>query len=170
MESLIHSSEALAGAVLLPDKAFFELQDALFTLHGLGPRYAQVQNTAVHGRQLSFAMLDIAQTAYDLITDHDRPRELGTFDQLASEAEGALFASLDAAFKNDSRTKNFATRQQMALALIRSREEGLAPSDRIGMLRTARWAKQYERRAWWVCKHRVEAYSASAINWPAMGM
>ncbi len=77
LKPLTHSTEALRGAVLLPDRAFVELQDPLFMLHGLGPRYALVQNATVHGRELSYAMLDLPGTSYDLITDHDAPRALG---------------------------------------------------------------------------------------------
>jgi hypothetical protein len=165
MESLIHSSEALAGAVLLPDKAFVEFRDALFALHGLGPRYALMQNATVQGRQLSYAMLDLPGTAYDLITDQDAPLELGTFEQLANAA-GALPVALDAAFKADRQTGGFTSRQQMALALIHAAADRVDQADQLAVLRAVRWAKRYELRADWLARHRVEAFAAASIDWP----
>lgn len=165
MEHYLHSSQVLKGAVLLADRGYVELHDPLFAMHGVGPRYALVQNATVHGRALSYAMLDLPGTGYDLITDHDQPRELGTFEQLVRVAGDGLHAAIDATFKADDRTGNFGSKQQLALALIRAVADGTMPADQLGLLRTARWAKQYELRAWWICKNRVEAYAAT-INWP----
>ena len=166
---MTHFTKALRGAVLLPDGAFVELQDPLFVLHGLGPRYALVQNATVHGRELSYAMLDLPGTSYDLITDHDAPRELGTLKQLAHVA-GALRPALDAAFKADRQTGGFASEQQMALALIRAAADPIDPTDQLAVLRTVRWAKRYELRADWLARHRAEALAAASIDWPALGL
>lgn len=146
-----------------------ELDDLLFSMHGLGPRYALVQNATVQGSQLSFAMLDLPGTAFDLITDHDAPQVLGTFEQLA-DAEGALRPALDAAFRSDRQTGGFASRQQMALALIRAEADGVDHLDQLAVLRTVRWAKRYELRADWLARHRLAAFTAASIDWRALGL
>ena len=170
MEQYLHSLDVLSSAVLLPDGTFVELQDPVFALHGLGPRYALVQNVDFHDRQLSYAMLDLPGTAYDLITDHDQPCELGTLEQLVCAAGGALHAAVDTAFRTDDRAGGFASKQQMALALIRAKADGITPVDQLGVLRAVRWAKRYELRAWWISQHRVEAFAAASIDWRALGI
>lgn len=155
--------------MLLPDKGFVELRDALFTLHGLGARYALVQSATVQGRQLSYAMLDLPGTAFDLITGHDAPRKLGTFELLANAA-GALRVALDAAFKIHRQTGGFISRQQMALALIRAAADRVDRADQLAVLRAVRWAKRYELRADWLARHRMEAFAAAWIDWPALGL
>lgn len=167
MMALGHSPESLERAAQLPEGSWVQLDDLLFSLHGLGPRYALVQNATVHGRQLSYAMLDLPGTAYDLITDHDAPQELGTLEQLA-HAAGALRPALDAAFKADRQTGGFASKQQMALALIRAAADRIDSADQLAMLRTVRWAKRYELRADWLARHRAEAFAAVSIDWQAM--
>lgn len=163
------SSESLQRAAQLPEGSWVQLDDLLFSLHGLGPRYALVQNATVHGRQISYAMLDLPGTAYDLITDHDAPQELGTPEQLG-HAAGALLPALDAAFKADRQTGGFASKQHMALALIRAAADRIDPADQLAVLRTVRWAKRYEVRADWLARHRVKAFVAASIDWPALGM
>jgi hypothetical protein len=161
-----HSSESQRAAQL-PEGSWVQLDDLLFSLHGIGPRYALVQNATVHGRQLSYAMLDLPGTAYDLITDHDAPHVVGTFEQLA-DAAGELRAALDAAFKADRQTAGFASKQQMALALIRAAADHVDHLDQLAVLRTVRWAKRYELRAHWLACHRVAAFMAASIDWQAM--
>lgn len=167
---LVHAPEMIEKAVLLPDGCYVQLDDPLFEQHNLGPRYSVVQNAVVDGRMLSYALLDLQDTTYDLITGDENPRLLGAFDEMARTQDGALYAALDAEFKSGRQTKNFATRQQMALALIRADADGVTAADEVGVLRVVRWAVQYERRAWWICKHRLEAYAADEINWKALGM
>ncbi|WP_170304357.1 hypothetical protein [Duganella radicis] len=145
------------------------LDDLLFSLHGIGPRYALVQNATVHGRQLSYAMLDLPGTAYDIITDHDAPHVPGTFQQLA-DAAGALRVTLDAAFKADRQTGGFASKQQMALALIRAAADHVDHLDQLAVLRTVRCAKRYELRADWLARHRAAAFMAASIDWRALGL
>lgn len=163
-----HSSESLQRAALLPEGSWVRLDDLLFSLHGLGPRYALVQNATVHGQERSYAMLELPGTAFDLITDHDAPQVLGTCEQLA--AGGALRAALDAAFKSDRQTGGFASRQQMALALIRAAADHVDRLDQLAVLRTVRWAKRYELRADWLARHRVAAFTAASIDWRALGL
>lgn len=165
-----HSSESLQRAALLPEGSWVRLDDLLFSLHGLGPRYALVQNATVHGHELSYAMLDLPGTAYDLITDHDAPHVLGTCEQLAVAAGGALCSALDAAFKSDRQTGGYASRQQMALALIRAAADRVDHLDQLAVLRTVRWAKRYELRADWLARHRVAAFTAASIDWRALGL
>lgn len=145
------------------------LDDLLFSLHGIGPRYARVQNATVNGQALSYAMLDLPGTAYDLITDHDAPYVLGTCEQLAVAAGGALCAALDAAFKSDRQT-DYTSQQHMALALVRAAAEHVDHLDQLAVLRTVRWAKCYELRADWLTRHRVEAFTAPSIDWRALGL
>lgn len=152
--------------MLLPDRAFVELEDTLFSLHGLGPRYALVQNTD-QGDLLSYATLDLPGSPYDLITHHDQPRVLGAFEQLV-QASGVLHSELDAAFKADRSTGRFASKQQMGLALIRASADGIDPDDQLAVLRTVRWAKRYELRADWLTRHRVEAFAVASIDWQAL--
>ena len=163
------SSESLQRAAQLPAGSWVQLDDLLFSLHGLGPRYALVQNETAYGRQLSYAMLDLPGTAYHLITDHDSPQELGTLEQ-RTLAAGALRPALDAAFKSDRQTGGFASKQQMALALIRAAAERIDPADQLAVLRTVRWAKRYELRANWLTRHRAAAFAAASIDWPAFGL
>lgn len=153
----------------MPEGCWVQLDGLLFSLHCLGPRYAQVQNATVHDRQLSYAMLDLPGTAYDLITDHDAPQALGTLDQLA-HAAGALRSALDAAFKADRQTGGFASKQQMALALIRAAADRIEPADQLAVLRAVRWAKRYELRADWLTRHRAEAFASASIDWPSLGL
>jgi hypothetical protein len=145
------------------------LDDLLFSLHGLGPRYALVQNAMVRGHELSYAMLNLPGSAYDLITDRDVPHVLGTFEQL-TEAAGALRAALDVAFKSDRQTGGFASRQQIALALIRAIADSNDHLDELAVLRTVRWAKRYELRADWLARHRVAAFTTTPIDWRALGL
>lgn len=161
-------AESLQRAAQLPEGSWVRLDDLLFSLHGLGPRYARVQNAKVHGHELSYAMLDLPGTAYDLITDHDAPHVLGTFEQLA-DADGALRAALDAAFKADRQT-GFVSKQQLGLALIRAAADRIYHLDQLAVLRTVRWAKRYELRADWLARHRVAAFTAASIDWCALGL
>jgi hypothetical protein len=163
------SFESLQRAAQLPEGSWVPLDDLLFSLHGLGPRCALVQNATVRGRQLSYAMLDLLGTAYDLITDHDAPHALGTLEQLA-HAAGALRPVLVTAFKADRQTGGFASKQHMALALIRAAADRFDPADQLALLRTVRWAKRYELRADWLARHRGEAFAAAPIDWPALGL
>lgn len=102
----------------LPHGHYVQLADPLFERHGLGTRYAQVQTAEVGNRVLAYAFLDLVDTTYDLTTSHDNPCDLGAFDDLARAGGDELYDALDTAFKKDSLAKRFATRQQMALALI----------------------------------------------------
>jgi hypothetical protein len=167
----MHSPELIEKAknVVLPHGCYVQLDDFLFEHHGLGARYALVQNMPKDGQVLSYAALDLPETTYDLISSDENPRALGTFDELMQSQGSTMYAALNAAFKIERHTKDFKTRQQMAFALIFVRFNGISYEDQIGMCRAARWAKQYERRAWWICKHRLEAYAAEKINWKAVG-
>ena len=168
--SHLHSLESLAAAVIIRHGNWVQLNDPLFTLRGLGPRYAQVNSATVEDRELSYAYLDMVETSYDLITSHDFPIDLGTFDELAMSGNRDLYHAFDMAFTAGNRNKNFATKQQMALALIMARVENTSPSDELAMRRIAKWVKVYERRAWWICKNRMLAYSMNEINWKALGL
>ena len=147
-----------------------QLDDLLFSLHGIGPRYARVENATVHGKAHSYAMLDPPGTAYDLLTAHDALHVLGACEQLAVAAGGALYAALDAAFKSDRQTSHYASRQHMALALIRAAADHVDRLDQLAVLRTVRWAKCYELRADWLARHRVETFTAASIDWRALGL
>lgn len=167
---MMHSPESLAAAVVIPHGNWVQLDDPLFLHHGMGPRYVQANTVMVAGRPLSYAMLDLPETSYDLITSDDQPVDLGTFDELAKTAEGELYLSLDMAFTHGNRTKHFATKQQMALALIKAKAEGISLQDQLAMYRIARWARQYEKRAWWICKHWQQAVTCSFIDWEGLGI
>lgn len=160
-----HPRELIELAVVLPSDHFVQLDDLLFELHGLGPRYARVQTQDYRGhRALSYAYLDMPGTTYDLITELDNPRDLGTYGNLATDE--ALVESLTATFIE--RSDCFPTRQQLALALICARADGVLASNELGMHRLAKWALVYERRAHWITKNRQLAYGLPSINWEAM--
>ncbi len=150
-----------------------QLDDLLFALHGLGPRYARVQTVVADGKPASYAYLDFPDTTYDIVTAHDKPILLGSLDELAQAQNGKLYLALDMAFRGGPgprRGRDFATKQQMALALIKAMAEGVVAGDQVAAYRIARWAKVYERRSWWLTKHRAEAFTKEAINWVALGL
>ncbi|MHB1591977.1 MAG: hypothetical protein ACYCTW_10660 [Sulfuricella sp.] len=160
-----HPRELIELAVVLPSSHFVQLDDFLFEQHGLGPRYARVQNQDYRGhRVLSYAYLDMPGTTYDLITALDNPRDLGSSEYLATDE--ALVEHLTATFID--RSDYFPTRQQLTLALICARAEGVQASDELGMHRLAKWTLIYEKRAHWMTKNRHLAYSLPSINWEAM--
>lgn len=160
------TQKCLESAVVIKDGHWVRLEDLLFAQHGLGARYARVITITQQDRELSYAMLNIAGTTYDLITTHDHPRDLGPYEELAGEGPGPALA--------DALTRAFgaarATRQLMALALIKARNSKAEPLDELAMYRIAKWATQYEMRAFWIAKHRIEAYAQDEIQWGRMGM
>lgn len=145
------------------------MSDWLFERHGLGPRFAKVSTIERDDKILSFAMLDLPHTGFDLISAEDEPQDLGAFDEIALLDEGML-RGLDLAFAGGDRSKKKWTNQQMALALIKARADTLNPNDELAMRRVARWAKNYEWQAWWLCKNRQLAFSMEKINWLALGI
>ncbi|HUX62227.1 hypothetical protein [Sulfuricella sp.] len=160
-----HPRELIEMAVVLPSGHFVQLDDFLFDLHGLGPRFARVQTQDYRGhRALSYAYLDMPGTTYDLISELDNPRDLGAYEDLATDE--ALAEHLTAIFIEQS--DYFPTHQQLALALICARAKGMQASDELGMHRLAKWALAYEKRAHWISKNRQLAYSLPSINWEAM--
>lgn len=162
-----HPRELIEAAVVLPSGHFVQLEDLVFEQHGLGPRFARVQTQDYRGhRSLSYAYLDLPGTTYDLITLIDNPRDLGAFDDLASDE--VLNDRLTVTWI--SRSGYMPTPQQLALALIRARKECVQVSDELGVHRLVKWASDYERRAHWVTTNRQKAYSATVINWEALGL
>ena len=152
-------------AVVLPDGHYVCLNDSLFERHGLGPRFAQVHTIRVNAKSLSYAALDLDGTPYDLITTQDSPRDLGSFEELCREGTGPLYTiGLAKAFGQ------MAERHLMALALIKARSTKAFPDDELAMHRIAKWAKQYQMRAWWICKNRVEAFARDEVRWDRLGM
>lgn len=162
-----HSRELVNLAVVLPTGHFVQLDDFLFELHGLGPRIAQVQTQDYRGhRQLSYAYLSLPDTTYDLITELDNPRDLGSYDDLISDQ--VLTDAITTAWI--SRHGFMPTPQQQALALIRANAEHVIAGDELGTHRLVKWAHTYERRAHWIATHRQDAYATTNINWPALGL
>jgi hypothetical protein len=169
---LLHSPEQIARAVELDDGHYVQLSDYLFERHGLGPRYARVLNVEVGGRALSYAYLDLADATLDLITAHDEPVDLGTYDALVSPAAGdkSMFIALEYVFAAGGRLGTGYVPQQMALALIKANADGTQPADELAMRRLTAWARLYEMRAWWIAKHRAAAYALEKVDWRALGM
>jgi hypothetical protein len=160
-----HPRELVDLAVVIPSGHFVQLDDFLFELHGLGPRFARVQTQNYRGhRALSYAYLDMPGTTYDLISELDNPRDLGNHENLATDQD--LVEHLTAIFVE--RSGHFPTQQQLSLALICARAEVVHASDELGMHRLAKWALIYEKRAHWMTKNRQLAYSLPSINWEAM--
>ena len=152
-------------AVVLPNGHYVCLNDLLFERHGLGPRFAQVHTILVNGIPLSYAALNLDGTPYDLITTQDSPRDLGSFEELCREGAGPLYTiGLAKAFGQMPEP------QLMALALIKARNTKAFPADERAMHRIAKWAKQYQMRARWICKNRVEAFARDELDWEQMGM
>ena len=159
--------ELIAQAVVLPHGHFVELDDMFFQQHGLGPRYAQIlTNTDGQQRSLSHAFWNLKDTNYDLITQLDSPRDLGSFEEL--NAPSQLVHQLKEIFQQ--RCGHCPTPQQLALALIKAKEEGLQASNELGAHRLVKWALQYERRAHWIVTHREQAFVQVSIDWQALGL
>lgn len=162
-----HSPELIARAVVFPHGHFVQLYDMLFQQYGLGPRFAQVlTNDYRQHRSLSYAFWDLPNTNYDLIIEQDAPQDLGNFEDLIADRERVH--QLTAIFI--SRNGQQPTPAQLALALIRARAEGLQIDDQLGAHRLVKWALTYERRAHWIATHRQQAFTQSAIDWPALGL
>lgn len=160
-----HPRELVDLAIVLPDAHFVELADDLFSRHGLGARYARVKTQQYRGhRALSYAYLDLPGTTFELITEHEKPRDLGAFEDLATDAH--LVERLTATFID--RADRFPTRQQLALALIRARAETVQAGDELGAHRLVKWALAYEHRAHWIATHRQQAFVSERINWQAL--
>lgn len=162
-----HPPELIAQAVVLPHEHFVQLDDMLFTRHGLGPRYAQVlTNSYRQHRCLSYAHWALPGTNFDLITELDNPKDLGSFEQLIAADE--LVHKLTTTFI--LRTKRHPTPAQLALALIRTQTDGLQIDDELGTHRLVKWVLIYERRAHWISTHRQLAFSRIEIDWQALGI
>lgn len=162
-----HPPELIAQAVVLPHGHFVQLDDILFQQHGLGPRFARVlTNDYRQHRSLSYAFWDMPGTNYDLITRHDSPQDLGSFEDLIANCE--LVDQLTATFLG--RGGHYPTPAQLALALIRARAESVQIDDQLGVHRLVKWALAYERRAHWIATHRQQAFLQSSIDWPALGL
>lgn len=160
-----HPRELVDLAVVLPSGHFVQLDDSLFDLHGLGPRFARVQTQDYRGhRPLSYAYLDMPGTTYDFISKLDNPLDLGAYEDLT--ADESLVERLTTIFIE--RSGYFPTHQQLALALICARVESVQASDELGIHRLAKWALAYEKRAHWITRNRQLAYSLPSINWEAM--
>lgn len=160
-----HPRELVDLAIVLPDAHFVELDDMLFKQHGLGPRYARVKAQQYRGhRPLSYAYLDLPGTTFELITEHEQPRDLGAFEDLATDAR--LVERLTATWID--RSDRFPTRQQLALALIRARVENVQAGDELGAHRLVKWALAYEGRAHWIATHRQQAFAKAHIDWQAL--
>lgn len=162
-----HPPELIERAIVFPHGNFVEIDDLLFAQHGLGARFAQVAtNNYRDHRSLSYAYWNLPDTTYDLITEHDDPKDLGSFDDLI--ANTALLEKLTTTFI--SRTDHMPYPRQLALALIRARKDGVQASDEVGLQRLVKWALIYERRAFWIAKNRQLALSKIEINWDALGL
>ena len=162
-----HSPELIARAVVFPHGHFVQLYDMLFQQYGLGPRFAQVlTNDYRQHRGLSYAFWSLPGTNYDLITEQDAPKDLGSFADLIANRE--LVNQLTGTFIQ--RTGQQPTPAQLALALIRARVETLQIDDQLGAHRLVKWALTYERRAHWIATHRQQAFAQSAIDWSALGL
>jgi len=160
-----HPRELIELAVVFPSGHFVQIDDFLFELHGLGPRFARVQTQDYHQhRALSYAYLDMPGTTYDLISELDNPHDLGSYEDLTTDED--LVERLKEIFVE--RTGYFPTQQQLSFALIRARNEEVQASDELGMHRLAKWALIYEKRAHWMTKNRQLAYGLPSINWEAV--
>jgi hypothetical protein len=162
-----HPPELIAQAVVLLHGNFVKLDDMLFEQHGLGPRYAQViTNTDAPHRSLSYAYWNLPGTSYDLITRLDNPQDLGSFDDLV--CAGQLVPQLMNIFQRRS-SLNPAP-QQLALALIKAKEQAFQAGDELGAHRLVKWARTYERRAHWIATNRQQAFMKATIDWQALGL
>lgn len=163
-----HPAELIEQAVVLPHGHFVCLKDVLFEQHGLGPRYAQVITLPAtrHGQELSYAYLDHPETTYDLIIQEGLPKDLGSLETLISQSPFTklLFQTFT------ERCRCAPTPQQLALAHIKRKAENLQIEDELGRHRVAKWALVYEKRAHWICKNRIEAFSKERIDWPSQGL
>jgi hypothetical protein len=160
-----HPPELIEKAVVLPHGHFVRLDDALFEQHHLGPRFAQIlTNDYRQQRRLSYAFWNLPGTNYDLITEQDAPQDLGNFEALIASDEMVH----QMAFTIMKRTGKFSTPEQLALVLIKAREEDLQPGDVLGVHRLVKWALEYERRAHWITTHRQQAFAKIAIDWQAL--
>lgn len=162
-----HPPELIAQAVVLPNEHFVQLDDMLFAQHGLGPRYAQIlTNIYRQHRNLSYAYWALPGTNYDLVTELDNPKDLGSFEELISADE--LVQQLTETFIQ--RAGQQPTPAQLALVLIRARAEALQIDDQLGAHRLVKWALTYERRAHWIVTHRQLAFSKATIDWRELGL
>lgn len=162
-----HPLELIAQAVTLPHGHFVQINDMLFELHGLGPRYAQVlTNNDRQHRSLSYAFWNMPGTNYDLIIEQDDPQDLGSFEDMI--AANDLVHHLTEIFIQ--RTGQHPTPPQLALALIRARAEDVQTDDELGTHRLVKWALIYERRAHWIITHRQQAFAKIAIDWQTLGL
>lgn len=160
-----HPCELVDLAIVLPHGHYVQLDDWLFDRHGLGPRYARVQTVEFRGhRFLSYAWLHLPGTTFELITEHEKPVDLGSYEDLATDER--LVERLTATVID--RSDKFPTPQQLALALIRARVEGVQADDELGAHRTVKWALHYERRAHWIATHRQKAFEREQIDWQAL--
>ncbi len=152
-----HPPELIAQAAVLPHGHFVQLDDMLFQQHDLGPRYAQIlTNDYRQHRSLSYAYLNLPGTNYDLITKPDNPVDLGSLQDLMSDRQ--LVEQLVKIFRQP-------TPQQLALALIKAKKEGLQDGDELGTRRLVKWALTYERRAHWIATNRKIAFAKEFIDW-----
>jgi hypothetical protein len=162
-----HPPESIERAVVLPHGHFVQMNDWLFNLHGLGPRYARVQTQDYRGlRELSYAYLDLPGTAYDLVTSNDNPLDRGTLEELVRNKP--LVDRLISTFF--ARTDTMPTPQQLALALIRAQVENVQAGDELGEHRLVKWALTYELRAHWITTHRQLAFAKDRIDWDALSI
>lgn len=157
--NIAHPPELIAQAVIFTHGHYVKIEDPLFVQHNLGPRFAQA---LTQGGKLSYAYLDLPGTNFDLITKLDVPVDLGSMEALLAAAAYPV-TKLVALFHKS--TGQHPTPQQIALALIKAKEEGLQDGDELGIRRLVKWVPEYERRAHWITTNRQLAYSKVNIDW-----
>lgn len=119
----------------IPDGHYVQLDDFLFELHGLGPRYGMIHSTG----GASYICLGEEETAFDQL-DPDAPiLDLGDFDRIA-DLNPLTLPIIDTCIK---RYRGFPASQIVALALIRSKTDPVDASDELGLYRLTQWARTY---------------------------
>lgn len=144
----------------IPDGHYVQLDDFLFGLHGLGPRYGMIHSTG----GASYVCLGEEETAFDRLDPNTPILDLGDFDRIA-DFNPLTVPIIDTCIK---RYKGFPDSQIVALALIRSKTDPADTSDELGLYRLTQWAKTYYGRACWIARNKQLAYSKTVIDWKAL--
>jgi len=145
----------------IPDGHFVQLDDFLFELHGLGPRYGMIHSAG----GASYVCLGGEETTFDQLDPNTPILDLGDFDRIA-DFNPLTVPLIDTCIKR----YGFPDSQIVALALIRSKTDPVDASDELGLHRLTQWASTYHGRACWIARNKQLAYSKTVINWKALGL
>ncbi|HEY3328180.1 MAG TPA: hypothetical protein VGK14_13580 [Novimethylophilus sp.] len=144
----------------IPDGHYVQLDDFLFELHGLGPRFGLIHSAG----GASYVCLGEVETVFDKLDPNTPIADLGDFDRIA-DLSPLTVSIIDTCIK---RYKGFPDSQIVALALIWSKTDPVDASDELGLYRLTQWAKTYRARACWIARNKQLAYSKTTIDWQAL--